>query len=30
MVPLAEIADSKNDYNLNLPRYINKVARRGQ
>src|SRR4029079_12924028 len=22
MVPLAEIADSKNDYNLNLPRYI--------
>jgi type I restriction enzyme M protein len=22
MVPLAEIADSKNDYNLNIPRYI--------
>ncbi len=22
MVPLAEIADPKNDYNLNLPRYI--------
>ena len=23
MVPLAEIADPKNDYNLNIPRYIN-------
>jgi type I restriction enzyme M protein len=23
MVPLSEIADSKNDYNLNIPRYIN-------
>ena len=22
MVPLAEISDPKNDYNLNLPRYI--------
>ena len=26
MVPLAEIADAKNDYNLNLPRYIDSTS----
>src|SRR5439155_23726920 len=27
MVPLAEIADPKNDYNLSLPRYIDRTDR---